>query len=298
MTKTASSVPVTSGGARPIASPARRDDPLALLGWLTERDRRLLDVLGEHQVLTTGQLAQLAFPSLGMAQRRAYRLYRLGVLERFRWHAPVGSTTWHYTLGPEGAALVAAARGTDPPRPAELRRRAMRLAASPRLAHLLGVNGLFTALAGHARSHPGTALAAWWSERRCASHYGQIVRPDGYGAWVDRGRRVQFFVEYDTGSEPLGRLVAKLPGYADLAAAGGPTHPVLFWLPGAPREAHLQRLLAERPAAGLVATATADLAAALDTSPAGPLWLTPGTGRRRPLVDLAPATGRLPSPQA
>ena len=39
-----------------------------------------------------------------------------------------------------------------------------------------------------------------------------------------------FFLEYDTGTEPLSRVTAKLAGYAALAARTGITTPVLFWL--------------------------------------------------------------------
>src|SRR5207302_729294 len=109
--------------------------------------------------------------------------------------------------------------------------------------HLLGVNGFFTALGAHARTHRATALAAWWSERRCADHYGQIVRPDGYGVWAEGDRRIGFFLEYDTGTEPLSRLAAKLSPYADLAAAGGPDDPVLIWVPSASRESSLHAFL-------------------------------------------------------
>ncbi len=293
--------PLRSASSRRGGGPAASDplsagrgaDPLIVLRCLTDRDRCLVSVLAEHQVLTTTQVTQLAFPSLDVAQRRLLRLTRLGILDRFRWHALVGSEAWHYTLGPAGAALVAAERGVEAPRPADLRRRALRLAASPRLAHLLGVNGWFCALAEEARTHPGTALVAWWSERRCAEHYGELVRPDAYGAWTENGRQVEFFVEYDTGTEPLARLTAKLGDYAELAVAGGPDHPVLYWLPSTIREAHLHQLLAQRPPTGPVATATAEAAAALDANPAGPLWLTPGSQRRRPLIDLATlATGR------
>jgi hypothetical protein len=263
-----------------------------VLRSLTDRDRYLVSVLAEHQVLTTAQVTQLAFPSLDVAQRRLLRLTRLGILDRFRWHALVGSEAWHYTLGPSGAALVAAGRGVEAPRPADLRRRALRLAASPRLAHLLGVNGWFCSLAAHTRTHPDAALSAWWSERRCAEHYGELVRPDGYGAFSEAGRRVEFFVEYDTGSEPLARLAAKLGDYAELAIAGGPDHPALLWLPSAIREAHLRQILTQRLPGGPVATATAELADALDTSPAGPIWLTPGAERRHRLINLAaPRTG-------
>src|SRR2546421_5200944 len=189
-------------------------DPLAVLRSLTSRDRMLIEVLSEHQVLTTHQICELAFPSLDVAQRRLLRLIRLGVLDRFRRRLPLGSEPWQYVLGATGAALDAAERAVDAPRPAALRSRCLRLATSPRLGHLLGVNGWFCELAGHARTHPGTALSAWWSESRCAAHYGELVRPDGYGAWTEGARGVEFFLEYDTGTEPLRRLAAKLDGYA------------------------------------------------------------------------------------
>ena len=221
----------------------RRFDVLTVLDRLTWRDRQLVTALADHQVLTTGQLTDLAFPSLKVAQRRLLQLHRMRLVDRFRWHQPVGSQAWHYTLGPAGAALIAATRGSEPPSAAQLRSRQLRQAANPRLPHLLGLNGVFTALAAHARTHPDTCLDAWWSEKRCAEHYGQLVRPDGYGAWTEHHRHVEFFLEYDTGIEPLGRVTAKLAGYHDLATAGGPQHPVLFCLPSNRREANLHRHL-------------------------------------------------------
>jgi hypothetical protein len=35
------------------------------------------------------------------------------------------------------------------------------------LPHLLAVNGFFTDLAGHARTHRGTQLTRWWPSSRC-----------------------------------------------------------------------------------------------------------------------------------
>ena len=66
------------------------------------------------------------------------------------------------------------------------------LAASQRLAHLVGVNGFFTALLRSARTRPGCRLEEWWSERRCAREWGEVVRPDGYGVWVDHGASMPF----------------------------------------------------------------------------------------------------------
>ena len=97
----------------------------------------------------------------------------------------------------------------------------------------------------------------------------------------------QFFLEHDTGSEPLARVAAKLAGYAELRAAGGPRHRVCFWLPSTAREAHLRRLLAEHPGPVATATASAELADALSTGPAGAIWLPVGAERRRRLAGLA-----------
>jgi hypothetical protein len=89
-----------------------------------------------------------------------------------------------------------------------------------------------------------------------------------------------FFLECDLGTEPLTRLTAKLPGYARLAAGGGPRYPVLFWLPGTDREAHLQRLLRQSPPSVPVATATHD------GDPAGPVWLLVDGWQRLSLGEL------------
>jgi hypothetical protein len=49
----------------------------------------------------------------------------------------------------------AAANRQAPPSSAAAK---LRQAANPQLTHLLGVNGVFTALAAHARTHPDTSL--------------------------------------------------------------------------------------------------------------------------------------------
>jgi hypothetical protein len=104
------------------------------------------------------------------------------------------------------------------------------------------VNEFFVRLRSAARSRPGAQLDRWWSERAATRAFTGI-RPDGHGIWTARGTSVGGFLECDLGSENLSRLVAKRPGYARLAAGGGPSYPVLFWLPSRARENNLQRLL-------------------------------------------------------
>ena len=112
---------------------------------------------------------------------------------------------------------------------------------------------MFCALAAQGRQAGNAALTCWWSERRCAALWGDLARPDGYGQWTEHAPAgpvtTDFFLEYDTGSENLHRVAAKLTGYRDLAARTGITTPVLFWLPTARREAGLRALLASTAAA-------------------------------------------------
>ena len=205
------------------ASPGKGLDALALLRRLTSRDRFILRTLADHQVLTTDQIADLAFGSLRAAQQRLATLAALGAVGRFRRTLPAGSEPWRYYLAPAGAALVAAERGQPAPAARVIERRAVALAASQRLGHLLGVNGFFASLAAAARASGGACvLSEWWSEQRCAAEYGTIVRPDGYGAWACAGRVTGFFLEYDNGTETTTRVAAKLAQHADLADAERP----------------------------------------------------------------------------
>jgi hypothetical protein len=115
-----------------------------------------------------------------------------------------------------------------------------------------------------------------------------------------------FFLEYDTGSENLHRVAAKLTGYAGLAARTGITTPALFWLPSARREAALRALLGStagrggpgpRTASAIpgVPIATTTLQAATSAGgPAGPIWLP--AGQPGPRVALAQAGGTIPAP--
>ena len=210
------------------------------------------------------------------------------MLDRFRSIRPVGSESWRDTLGPFGAAVVAAERGVDPPRPSVLRDRVLALAAGQRTAHTLGVNGLFCALHAAARSRPDAAVGAWWSERRCAAEWGGFVRPDAYGVWEEGGDRAEFFVEHDTGTETIARVAAKLDGYRDLAEAETAVRPVLFWLAQPGREPALRRALGGT--ALPVATA-----ATCTGGPADAVWLTLGEAApRRRLIELA-ARATVPS---
>ena len=254
------------------------------------RDRRALDLLADHQTLTTEQIAAVAFPNLLRAQRRLRTLHQRGVLDRFRHAIRPGSQSWRWCLGPIGAGIVAASRGDPIPRPAAVRARTNRLAVSPRLHHLLGINQVFCALAAHARHHPDCELSRWWPESRATAACGALVRPDGHGVWVEAGRVVSFWLEYDTGSEQLARLVEKITGGYALLTSTPLAYPVLFWLPSTAREDHLHALLTRTGAGGAVTVATAATDHAAGASPAGPVWRVAGRNGGRVRLAEIPAT--------
>lgn len=257
---------------------------LPVLGRLTERDRRLCRLLDDHRVLTSSQVADICFTGERRARMRLAELYALDVLDRFRPRHGGSPVPFHWVLGPLGAALVAAEHGVEVADVAWRRRLASELAASQRLAHLVGTNGFFCALARSARTREGCRLEQWWSERRCAAEWGEVVRPDGYGVWTEHATSLPFLVEYDNGTERLERLARKLDGYARLAAAAGHPNWVLFSFGSPRREAEARRVLLH-PVVPVATTARVDRGA-----PDGPVWLPAGsTGTAR--VHLAGLAG-------
>jgi Replication-relaxation len=252
-----------------------------LAGRLTERDRTICRLLADHRVLTTEQIADVGFDGIRKTQLRLVDLHRLEVVDRFRPRAWSGSGPYHYVLGPAGAAVVAAEQGVTVADLAWRRDTAAALAGNRQLAHLVGCNGVLTALIRVARTRPGCALDQWWSARRCAAVWGELVRPDAYAVWVQDDLRLPFCLEYDTGTETLTQLAGKLPGFARLAQAVGHPTWVLFAFPTPGREASARRVLTHPE----VPVATAVLPTRV--APDGQLWLpVGGAGPRLPLVGL------------
>jgi hypothetical protein len=219
---------------------------------------------------------EVAFPTPHRARQRLVQLYRAHVVDRFRPFRPLGSAPFHYTLGELGAAVAAAERGDESEAVRFRPERALAWSRSQRLNHLVGVNGFFTSLLCAARSSGGNAvLREWWSERRCAGAMAGLVHPDAYGVWEQDGVTIEFCLEYQRGTEPLGRLAAKLTGYRDLEAASGVRRWVLLWLPSLRREREVRRALSA--ARVPVATAT-DFAG---PGPAASVWLPLESDSRR-----------------
>ncbi|GAB3868141.1 replication-relaxation family protein [Dactylosporangium cerinum] len=274
---------------------AGHDRVLYAQSLLTDRDLRLLDWLYDHQVLSTAQIAAALFNRYPPAQERTLRLYRLRLLERFRSPNLPGSG-WYHILDRTGVEVIAALRGDAVPRVADMTAQRRRIATSPNLPHLLGVNQFFIDLIAYARRHPAATLVRWWSERQCAAplRFGMVsmyrVRADGHGIYEEGDRRVGFFLEHDRGTESVPVLVEKAQRYEQLVTEGGPAWPVLFSLPDRGRERLLHKVLGRQPRAIPIVTMARDRLRP-DASVADAVWLPTGaSGAPEPprrLIDLS-----------
>ena len=193
---------------------------------LDERDHALLLALLEHKVLTTHQIKSLHFRSLRRCQYRMRELKDLGLISSFSVGRGFGEgrppACWYLTK--PGLAEIADARRarvSDLPWVPDHSYRANLM-----LAHRLGVNAFFCALAEASGAHEGHCLATWrpehWVRTRAAE-----VKPDGFGRYLHPGGACEFYLEYDRGTEAFGALARKLEGYLRLAAGWTEDHELL-----------------------------------------------------------------------
>jgi hypothetical protein len=268
---------------------------------LTDRDRFLVRIVAEHRVLTTDQLAALAFDNVVTARHRLDTLAGLGALRRFRPHRAVGSAPWHYLLGELGAGILGAEDRDDNKWLSQVRAgRQVALQRSQRLAHMTGANWFFVSLAARARSGGGQ-LQTWLSDCHTAEFFydlpisvsalASLPQPDGLAVWAEDGREIAFMLEYDTGSEHLAQLVRKLDSYARLAEVMSRYQqrmPMLLFCFLTPRREQTARraLTASTDSLSLsIATAAIDPQM---TCPAGRVWMPlHGSGRQVGLIDLS-----------
>ena len=151
----------------------------------------------------------------------------------------------------------------------------LRQAVRSDLPHTLACNSVMIGLA-LAAAAAGTPLQAWWDQDSCIPLWGDLIRPDAYGVTAGHtaanagadSDSAGFFLEYDTGSEHLPQLTAKVDGYARFAETYGASHLILIHVPDPARELALHARLRQDPSAAHLPIATThgpveDTAAAL-----------------------------------
>ncbi|SDM61364.1 Replication-relaxation [Nonomuraea jiangxiensis] len=109
---------------------------------------------------------------------------------------------------------------------------------------------------------------------------GSMPRPDAYARWTEGSHSIEFFLEYDTRTEPLDRVAHKLDGYAKLTESSRTVTPVLFWVQGETPRGQPRKKLRHHPGNMFVPTATGHAAAIDGTVEDGPV------GARRLPTDL------------
>ena len=291
-------------GSRVRRTGRRPDALLDATVRLQPRDSVLTLLLEEHRTLTTTQIAAVLYDSYATARARLYRLRRADWLDRFAVIRATGRLDTHWVLGPLGASWAAGQQQRPEPTAKAARDARHAIAASSHLEHHDGAHQIFIDLLVHARHHPGTRLARWWSPARTAAASGQRVHPDGHGVWEEHDpataqtTQVGFYLEYDTGTETLTTLKNKLGPYQRLHQ-DGPDYPLLIWLPSPTREANLHRKLngdTARLGFTLATTSPAAIAAHPDRI-TGPVWKIAGNGRpRHRLGDLPSHHGKPGAP--
>ncbi|WP_194906277.1 replication-relaxation family protein [Catenulispora rubra] len=256
----------------------------AVADRITSRDARMLRLIAEHRVLTSGQITRALFTDNTRARKRIGALREAGLIETFRPPA-AGSSQLHCVATAKALKLLGfPARSAVP---AGVGQAAIAAALRQDLDHLRGVNEFFCRLLAHRHERgPGAALEEWRSEWSTARLFPGRVRPDGFGRWRDGDSWCEFFLEYDTGTEPLHRLRAKWLGYDSLMQAADTCSPVLFWLRSSGRERRLHELLAETSTGVPAATAVGDPQTADIT---GMVWRPTFTERRLTLAQLGRA---------
>lgn len=238
----------------------------------TGRDRWLLAMLYEHQILSTEQITNLAFGALRSARHRLADLTGLGLIDRTRSNsAGPGASSYLYTLAPAGARLLAAQRDLDLKQLRYDRAKAQRQVLRPDLPHTLGCNTLMIHLATAHRAGVSGHLASWLGALSCLRRWGDQIRPDAYGHWTEPTDTVGgcgFFLEYDTGTESLHQLAAKIHGYDRFARSHTGHQPILIHTSTPSREARLHALLTETHG-----TCPVPIATTTAPHPHTPIWL-------------------------
>jgi hypothetical protein len=190
---------------------------LARASALDERDHQVLLLLLEHKILTTRQITSLCFRSLRRCQHRMRELKEMGLVSSFKVGRGFGEgrapACWHLTR--EGLVEIADAkdvRTSDLPWVPDPRYRTSKM-----LAHRLGVNAFFCALAEASRAFQGHCLTTWrpehWVRTRAVE-----TKPDGFGRYLHPAGACEFYLEYDRATEARGALTRKLEGYVRLAS--------------------------------------------------------------------------------
>jgi Replication-relaxation len=190
----------------PRLSASPTDFLAAISSRLEPRDYVLAQLLHDHRTLSTEQIAAMLFTSIRTCHNRLSVLHRLGFIDSFRPVRPGVRPPVRWIAGPLSARYVALATGGRAPTTKALRETQDRIVfTTAHLAHTDGTNQFFVDLIAASRALAGSRLTRWWAGSTIAGATGRRVHPDGHGVWQEPGAVVVWFLEFDNGTESLGR---------------------------------------------------------------------------------------------
>ncbi len=257
---------------------------------LTERQWRLLLLIGQHGDLNTRQVAALMFNSRPTAARDLRALVQTGLLVDYVFRRD-SSHLAHFRISPAGVELLTQhLRATGQPIPIGLGERGRRDRDQ------LTANDIFVRLVAHGRSTGRGHLYRWrhaldtavWL--RAHGVHGSLVH--GYGLWIEDGTAISFVLHLDHGEpSPLAQTPPAPPSktlaaYAR-ATSGVPFDAALVVTSTVEREQQLRREVTEIPMPLAVASTTYER---LDhaPSPADAIWsVTAAPSPRLQLIEIA-----------
>lgn len=168
---------------------------------LTDRDRALLAEVSRFGAVTREQLVRLRFfASKTRANERLRRLTQAGYLASRAQPLNAGGPRFVYFPGHELE-------------PSRTPRRRIAEASGLFVAHQLGLVDVRIAFEQH------VTVTRWLTEKDLADQALGLV-PDALIEYVTGGFAFTAFVEYDRGSEPVGRIEQKANAYLKLAFSG------------------------------------------------------------------------------
>lgn len=243
---------------------------LQIASSIQRRDRQICVHLFNHKVLTTHHIQDLFFENDRVCRRRLAKLTEFGLVVPFRPQASRGSYPNHFILGDLGLYLVAAEFGVEVKELGLKKDRLTRLAFSPKLNHLLTLNGFFCRLIRECQRTDDQRILAWFGEKQCAKRWGEVaLYPDAEAVVGTRDKPAKFLFEMDMGTENLKRLEEKFARYwkvndfhQDIA------HSVLFCFLDPRREAVARKILDRPPLPVFTGTMDRHMG-----DPLGPNWL-------------------------
>ena len=187
---------------------------------LTERDKVLLNKIGEYRILSTMQIYRLGFSSLGRARKRLYQLWQHGYLKRIAMpvRAGEGSSMYLYSLSAKAKDILIDSGGKD------------KHLLSNRLSavfseHSLRINDFRACLELAAKESKEISLISWnqgkdlkmvASMRGLGIAKSIPVIPDAYFAIKHNDRHYYYFLEIDRGTSDLKRINLKYRAYQNL----------------------------------------------------------------------------------